>query len=261
MATGRTSRKWARVYMDGYDLSAFVRTLGPLSQVFATAPMAALSDGVAGVLPDHGEASVGTLAGFLDNTASGLHTQLNAPGTFREVLVPIGIRAAPAQGDPAFGGAFEQLDYQAVPGDGFVFAELQFGNVDAGYVDGVAAKQYRDVWGVLLHARGDETAGNTAIGVDDNGGTSAFGGLFCYQLFSSNGTVTVAAQDAATNTDPSFAGITGASSGVVNASVTPVSGIVGVSRTLTIRRFLRWQLVLGTATTCNFASAFIRGRG
>ena len=41
-------------------------------------------------------------------------------------------------------------------------------------------------------------------------------------------------------------------------SVTPASGMVAISTTATVRRYLRWQISLGTATTATFALAFIR---
>jgi len=258
MATGRTVKKFTRFYANGFDLSGYTHTFGPLEQVFAGTPMAALTDEVQNVLNGHATIKVGTLNGFFDNTAtSGLHAVANAPGSGRTIMCPIGIRAAPAQADPVFAGIFEQLNYYAVPGDGFVTATLEFGARDL--VSGSPA--YDECWGYLLHARGAETAANTAIGFDDGlGGPTTKGGIFAYQLFSSNGTVTLTAQDAATNTNPSFANITNATSGSIDASTTPVSGHIELGVTATIRQFLRWQLAFGTATTANFAAGFIRGR-
>jgi hypothetical protein len=78
-----------------------------------------------------------------------------------------------------------------------------------------------------------------------------------YQVFAGNGTATLKVQDAATNTNPSFADLSGATSGSVNCA-TPSAGVVAISTTATVRQYLRWQIVFGTATTVTFALAFVR---
>ncbi len=254
MATGRTHLKHARFYADGYDLSGFVRQFGPLAVEFEAKADAALSDEVLNVLLDHGMLGVGELNAFLDNTANGLHAVTSGAGVKRVVLAALGIRSAPAQGDPAFCGEFAQLDYKAAPEmGGYVAANVSFGNADAVG----AALAYAKPWGVLLHAKNAETAVNAASGVDDYGAATTRGGFLCYQLFSSNGTVTLKAQDSADNA--SFADLSGATSGSQDASSTPKAGIVALGTTATVRRYLRWQLVFGTATTATFALALVRG--
>lgn len=256
MATGRTHLRYVRVYADGYDLSGYTRQIGPLEIEFAADAMAALTDEVKNVLPDHASIGVGELNGFFDNTAtSGLHAAASGAGVKRTLLVAIGIRGAPAQGDPAWMGQFEQLGYHAVPEDGYVVANIPFG---MHAFDG-ATLLYDKVWGTLLAPLAARTAVNSAVGVDDNGAATTRGGLMCYQLLSSNGTVTLKTQDAATNADGSFADITGATSGSINASVTPAAGIVALGNTATVRRYIRWQLAFGTATTASFCLAFVRG--
>ena len=79
-----------------------------------------------------------------------------------------------------------------------------------------------------------------------------------YQLFSSDGTVTLKTQDASTDSNPSFGDLL--TSGSLDASAIPVAGIVALSKTATVERYTRWQIVLGTATTCTFALMFVRGR-
>lgn len=258
MATGRTVARWARFYADGYDLSGYARTLGTLGQEFDAPLGAALSDEVQGALIGQGSLSIGTLNAFLDNTAtSGLHVVANGAGARRVVMIPLGIRAAPAAGDPAFMGEFEQLAYFASPEQGgYVGVSIPFGQADA-----VAAHlAYQKPWGTLLHAKGAETAVNTSTGIDDNGAQTTRGGYLCYQAFAADGTATIKIQDASTNSDGSFGDLSGATSGVIDASSTPKSGIVALATTATVKRYLRWQIVLGTATTVTFALAFVRGQ-
>jgi hypothetical protein len=256
MATGRTVNKFSRIYVDGYDLSGYVRQIGEINTEFEHEPMAALTDQVKNALVGQVNFGVGDINAFLDNTATlGLHAMASGnAGTKRAVMIPIGIRADPAQGDPVFVGEFDQIAYKSVPEKGFVTANLKLGQMDAT----AAALAYSKAWGVLLAAKTARTAVNTAIGIDDNGGQSALGGYLAYQLFTSNGTVTLKVQDAATNLDASFADISGATSGLINASVTPVAGVVALARNATVRQFLRWQLVFGTATSATFALAFVR---
>lgn len=257
MATGRTVNRFTRVYSDGYDLSGYIRTLGQLGAEFDAPSDAALSDEVKSALAGQAVISAGEFNGFFDNTDTvGLHAHASGAGVKRTLMVAIGIQAEPAQGDPAFAGEFEQLGYKAVPDAGFVVANIPFGKASAI----AAALAYDNPWGVLLHAKAAKTAVNSSIGVDDWGAATAFGGFMCYHLFTSNGTVTLKVQDAATNLDGSFADLSGATSGSIDASVTPKYGIVALGRTADVRRYLRWQLVLGTATTATFALSFHRAK-
>jgi hypothetical protein len=82
--------------------------------------------------------------------------------------------------------------------------------------------------------------------------------VFAYHIFSSDGTVTVKCQHASANNDGSFADLTGATSGSVDATSTPQHGLAALSTSLTVNRYLRWQISLGTATTVTFAAALIR---
>ena len=78
-----------------------------------------------------------------------------------------------------------------------------------------------------------------------------------YQVFAGDGTATISVEDATTNSDANFAALTGATSGEIDFS-TPTAGIVAIGRTATVRRYLRWQISLNTATTVTFALAFVR---
>ncbi len=251
----RTHLKHFRVYADGYDLSGYERSLGAMGSTFEVSPDTAITDEVKNVIIGQPNISIAPINGFLDNDTAGKFNVMKAGNGTRTMMIPIGANAAPSAGNPVFAWRFEQTSYMVEPSNaGFSAANLTLG--DASYA-GVLT--YSKPWGVLVHAKSAETAVNTAIGIDDNGAQTTAGGIFCYQLFSSNGTVTLKMQDASTNTNPSFSDLSGATSGSINASVTPVSGMVALGTTATVRRYLRWQLVFGTATTATFAIAFIRG--
>lgn len=253
MATGRTHNRWLRVYLDGYDMSGYARDLGECGAVYDAIDLTALSDAVKGVLPGQPALMGGPLNGLLDNTATaGLHVVASGAGVARALMAPIGIRAVPAAGDPCFAATLQQLSYQSTDSGGGAFVTVGFGGASPSALPGAG-----NPWGLLVHAKGAETGVNSSTGLDDRGASSALGGLFAYQAFSSNGSVTLKLQHAAANNDGSFADLTGATSGSINASVTPAAGQVAIAP-VTVNRYLRWQLVLGTATTVTFALAFIR---
>lgn len=248
---GRTLEQWLRFYTDGYDLSGYIRTVGLLSMKFeeheATCP---LVDAVKGYLAGKGDISFGPLNAVLDPVTGGLHDIAKGAGISRVVMIPIGIQAAPAMGDPVFSGRFQQGAYQAA-GEVVVTVNLPFEGWDTANLI-----SYVNPWGRLLHAKGAETAVDSGTGINDGAQTTK-GGYFVYMLFSSNGTVTLSVDDSANGS--TWLALSGATSGSINASVTPVAGIVPLGVTATVRQYLRWQLAFGTATTATFASAFVRG--
>jgi hypothetical protein len=247
----RTHIKHSRVYVNGVDMSGYSRTFGPLGWMFGAEPDAALTDGAKNILIGQADIQAGTLNAFLDNDAAGLFAA--QAQTTRNLMIAIGANAAPVAGDPIFAWKFEDTGYTVDQGSGFVAANLPFGG--ASYASTLT---YKRPWGVLLHAKGTETAVNAAAGIDDVGAATALGGIFCYHLHSSDGTITLKAQDAATNSDGNFSDIASATSGSITAAVTPQSGMVALGTTSAVRRYLRWQIVLGTATTATFTLGFIR---
>ncbi|MFH0938244.1 MAG: hypothetical protein V1899_03050 [Planctomycetota bacterium] len=258
MATGRIREQDRRFYVDGVDLSGHTRKTGDLKWEHVVPVDAAWTDAVkAAIAIGQASLGIGTFNGFFDNTAtSGLHTVMNGAGVKRVVMIPQGVRGAPAQGDPVYCGEFEQLDYKAQVDNNIIVASIPFGEVDAI----AAAINYTKPWGKLLHAKGNETAVNSAIGIDDVAQSTA-GGFMCWQIFSVTGTgsVTLTVQDAATNTDVSFANVSGLTSGAIAHTAVPSAGIIALATTATIRQFTRWQISFSTITGCNFALAFIRG--
>ena len=256
----RTHLKFCRVYVDGVDLSGYTRQIGALNWMFDSESDAALTDESKNILVGKGDIQAGPINAFLDNDAAGLFV-LAGSGTAdhgtRNLMVAIGANAEPVAGNPIFAWKFEQIGYQMEQGSGFVAANIPFGG--ASYASTLT---YKKPWGVLLYpkaARTSATGANTAVGIDDYGASPpSLGGIFAYHLFSSDGTVTLTAQEADTNVDGSFGAITGATSGSITAAVTPKNGMVALSTSAAIKRYLRWQIAFGTATTATFAIGFIR---
>lgn len=250
--TGRTVQKHARIYIDGYDMSGFTRSVPSLATSFDEVIGTALDDEIKNGLPGHASISPGTLSAFLDNTASsGMHAIMSGGNGTRTIMIPIGDRAAPAEGDPVFAGQFEQLDYIAT-GDDFVNAAIQIGNWSnlAGTLD------YEKPWGTLLHEKKAETGVNSSAGLDCyKEVASDLGGFLVFMVFSGDGTATISVEDSADNS--SFSALAGATSGELDCS-SPQHGLIALGTTATVRRYLRWQISLNTATTVTFALAFIR---
>jgi len=262
MATGRTLNKYYRVYAGGYDLSGFGREIGPIGIEVEEADLSAWMDPVKGYLKNRAQVGIGTLNAVLDNTATtGIHAVMGTAGIKRDILIALGIQAAPAAGDPAFMGQFAQSGYQEVDNGGAMTVTIPF----EGW-DGIANSMlYAPGWGVLLHPNAAETGVNAGTGFDNpTGGQTLNGGLMAYHVLASSGpshTATLKVQDAATNTNPSFADLSGATTGVITVTA-GVSGLIALPTTgagATVRQFLRWQIVLGTATSVTFLIGFVRG--
>jgi hypothetical protein len=251
----RTHKRFTRIWVDGFDMSPTIKDAGSHGIAWDAPAAAAYADQIYNT--SHGFSSIvaGPYQSFFDNTATyGFHTVFkDDPTAGRTVMVAYGNLVEPTSGSTMFMGKFEQSAYLAAEGDTWVASTLALSNSFQG------ALQYAKCFGSLLHGKTAETAVNTAVGIDDRGAATTLGGLFGYMLFSSNGTVTLKGQDAATNTNPSFADISGATSGVIDASSSPKFGIISLANTATIRRYLRWQLAFGTATTATFAIGLVRG--
>lgn len=260
MATGRTLNEYTRVYINGYDLSGYGRTIGPLNVDTEMADISSWmgADGCHNFLPNKVDVSAGTFVGLFDSTPTvGINAILGGAGVLRKLMAPIGIQAAPAKGDPCFCGVFGQKEFKTAESGGTMIANVPFGEWDAASVI-----QYWKSWGTLLHAKGAETGANTAIGVDDNLGASAAGGWMMYQLFTSNaaGTVTLSVEDSLTNLNAGFGNVI-ATTGAIGFASIPASGVIAIAPiTAAVRRYIRFQVALaGGMTSATFATAFMRG--
>jgi hypothetical protein len=260
--TGRIRRQDYRVYIDGYDLSGFGRTIGPLAVEYDEAELTAyMSDTVKGYLRNTAMVNVGTLNAVFDNTAgTGLFVLAGASGVPRNILVTIGDRAAPVDGNPCFGGTFNQNGFNAEDSGGAVTATIPY----SGWAGTASSAAYNIPWGTLLHASAQRLVAdpvNDQPGFDNPLGavSTTKGGYFMYEVLDGDGgNLTLSVDDAAApNIDGSFAPLVGATSGLILADP-GVSGIVAIGTAATVRRYLRWQIAFGTSVDVTFVSAFMR---
>jgi hypothetical protein len=251
----RLNPKYTRVYANGYDISGTARNYGTVGTKIKLPTAAAYSDAIENTVPGGANIVCGPINAFLSPSAAiGLHELLKAGNVVTDIMIVEASITEPAVGAPVFVWTMQEAEYTAND-DEIVGVNVVF--PDAAYT---TVKGYDNPFGLLVHANGAETGANTAVATIDNGAASTKGGIFAWQLFSSNGTVTLSIDDAAANTgDGDFGALTGATSGSITASVTPKSGMVALSTTATVKRYIRWQLAFGTANTATFALAFIRG--
>ena len=259
MATGRTTGNHTRAYVDGYDLSGDVMSVGELTVLWQDDSVAGLNWGVKGTLLGRPTANAGPLNALLNSDPGRIHalTTFQTPAA-RNVMIPMGIRAAPAQGDPVFCGVFEQIKYGSTPGENIAGVTMEFGSMDS-----TAQINYGALWGVMLHALGLESAVNSANGIADALGVQTLlGGWMMYQItaYGGTGSAEIKVQDS-TTAGGVYADVTGLTSGAIAHTAMPTSGIIQLATTATVRAYTRWQIVLTGLTSVTFALAFMRGRG
>jgi len=240
-------------------MSGYARTVGELGWGFDPNEVITLTDAAKGALPGQCNISVGDINAVLEtNTGTtAMHDIFkNGGDAVRDVMIPIGIRAAPAQGDPVFCAQVSQKSYMANdPGEGIATVTMGLGNQDIRN-DSTGNFMYSLPWGVMVAEKMTSTAANTGTYDYDFGDTgAAYGGYMMYQLFTSSTGVTLSIED---STGGAWSSLV--SSGVINASTTPVAAVEVLGSTGTVDEYLRWQIDMGAATTATFAIAFVRGR-
>lgn len=245
---------FTRVYVNGYDLSGSFNNVGTVGVEHQDDGGTAYSDGVKNYTIGRADIKAGPINAYLSPSSStDIHELLNAGNVEIDLMVGFGSDSVPVAGDPMFAWKMKQKSYKG-ESSGTVGVTIDISGASPN-----SPKTYDKPFGNIVHAKGTETAANTAAGIDDNGASSALGGIFVYQLFSSDGTVTLSLEEASTNTNANFAALTGATSGSIDATTTPKSGMVALATTATVKRYIRWQLAFDTASTATFALGFIRG--
>jgi hypothetical protein len=172
--TGKTHPRHFRVLVDGYDLSGDMRAINGIGVTFEQADATGWGNGAKQWLNGQGTVMLDGLTALFNNTetatgpvAAGAHTVLNGE-TELNAAVFMGIRAAPAIGNPAFGGPFTQGGYTLTGG----------GNdpvmVNASYYGSATQSLDAAVFGVAL-AIGAELSGTTNNASVDNTASSADG--------------------------------------------------------------------------------------
>lgn len=249
--SNRFVKKWTRTYYQGYDISGYTRSWGQAGEEYALVgedePM--LDEAVKGVMLGQATPMVGPISSVMDNTASGMHATFSGQSS-GVLTVAIGFDGAPAAGDPVYAGEFEQLSYMGDVGEDVPVTLTFAQTVNA------TTLLYDRHWGRLLHASGAETGANSSTSDYDHGAQTTYGGFMVYHMLSSDGTAAIKVQDADTDLDGSFSDLL--TSGDVDASASPQSGLVALARDATVERYVRWQLALNTATTVTFVLSFHR---
>lgn len=263
----RTNKKWMRVYIDGYDMSGYVRDAGTLSDISDAQEDACLTDAVKNVIVGQDTITAGPINSVLDNDGvtypAGMFATFGAAGTNHNIAVDFGILAATAIGDPMFAAQMAETSFQVNEGNGFMSVNLGLDK----YVPGTPTL-FGDPFGYVLHPKGVETAvnsANTPSCCNWTPGATALGGIFVYQLFAASGggagTVVLKMQDSADGST-SWGDVTGATSAaLVTAAVTttPQSGMITTTLTQAVKQYTRWQLVFGgSCTSATFFAGFIR---
>lgn len=257
MATGRSvPNDFEQLYIDGYPMTCYTMSIDERGVEYPEYNNFTWCDNIKGALVGKPTAIFGPVNGVFDNTATtGIHVLANAAqGAKRNILHVRGVRGTPAMGDDTFAAQMIQSAYKMV-GDDIVTVTMQFAS------DANSQPAYDEVFGVLLHPYGAETAANTANTNVDNGAATAAGGYFVYHIHSITGagTVTVSVDDSANGTV--WAALSGATSGAIATASAPTSGVIELATNADVRRYLRPQIAFGgSATACTYVSAFVRGR-
>ena len=257
MATGRTLDRWTRVYADSSpNMPTFIQSIGPLITQFNSASMLAMNDNINGGFNTHPTISPTVLNTVVDSRVLGTTGGFVAGklADARVISIVIGMRAAPVDGDPVFTGEWYQ-DTDIYDAGDMSYVTAQFGDIA---VD--TNLSYDNCWGHLVHASSAETGVNSSTGIDDYGAQTEFGGFMTFHRINGDGTATVTIEHADANNDGSFGALTGATTGEIDWDTWSATqwGIVELSKTETVKRYLRWQVSLNTATTLNFILVFVR---
>ncbi len=196
MATGKTNSRWYRLCYGGYDLSGDARTVGGFGAEFGEEDVTGWSDGVINFNMGRPRLFIeGFQAVFNNTAATGSHTVLSTLlNSYASMFV--GIRAAPAVGDPTFSIPLQQSAYTST-GDGPVLVNVNavVGQTGLLSLSGLSIKPF----GVALAVGASLTSNTNGTSVD-NGASSANGCVaYLHITASSGGTWALTLQDSTDN--------------------------------------------------------------
>lgn len=177
-STGKTHVRYCRFLLNGTNLSGDMRTVNGFGVQYDQADGTGWSDGTRQWLAGYGTVKLdGLTALFNNNTAAigpvnpGSHTALATLGN-SYASVFIGIRAAPAIGNPTYSAAFEQGGYSTAGGTSDALM------IEASFFGSGTLELTTNVWGVCL-ANGTELTTTTNNGSVDHGAATT-GGYIAY---------------------------------------------------------------------------------
>lgn len=233
----------AAFYVDGYDLSGDIGSLGRINSARAVNEVPGIDVSAMERLHAHRDGGMEWTAWFND-AAGQAHPALSTlPTTDRQAMY---CHRATA-GAPAAACVAKQLSYDGSRG------------TDASFSFTVTAESngYGVEWGRLMTAgKRTDTAATNGSSVDFGTGSTAFGLQAYLQVFSFTGTsVTVKLQESSDNgAGDAFADVTG---GAFTAATARGAQRIQTGRTQTVERYLR-VVTTGTFTSAVFAVMVVR---
>jgi hypothetical protein len=125
MATGKTNARWCRLLVDSLNISGDSRQVGSIGVTYQTQDVTGYNDGVHNFTLGRQDFIFSGYQAIFDNTPSGSHIEFSA---LEEYVMSffIGIKAAPAAGDPVILQTLEQVSY-TVSGSDAVLIDAEFG--------------------------------------------------------------------------------------------------------------------------------------
>lgn len=154
-----------RFIADGVDLSGDTRQIGSFGTEYAESEVTGWSDGVVNVTLGQQMRELSGYQAVFNNGVGGAYTELSALEEYI-VSLPIGINAAPAVGNPAFMGSFEQISYDTTGTDAIL--------LDVEFRKSVTDADVDKCWGIVL-ANATSRSGTWNGTSVDNGASSANG--------------------------------------------------------------------------------------
>jgi len=262
MATGRTLGRYGRLYLNTLDMGSYTTSIGPFTHEFEVIPFETpMVDEVRGYMLGRAiTISPGKVNGVLHARSGDVPMVAQYPASTNSILTyAVGIRAAPAAGDPVFCTAAPMLNYLATESGGAVTFTADFADTWRQTYVG----KYGTPWGALVHAYAARTAANSSAGFDDplaSGATTNFGGYMTYHTFTGDGTATITVQHSTTtNENASFGDLGGCTTGELDFSTNRTGIVETTTATTAVGRYLRWQIALNSANTVTFVLSFVRG--
>jgi hypothetical protein len=171
--TGKTTSRYLRLLAGGYNLSCDMRTVSSFGVTHDQTEVTAWCDDAKQYLSGAGSVMIDGFQALFSNAPAGngldagSHVVLSELGS-QYVSIFIGVRGAPAVGDPTFSAAFEQGGYTSSPTISDAVA------VEASFYGSAVLPLSTYVWGNAL-AAGDAWAVTTNGQSHDNGAETTAG--------------------------------------------------------------------------------------
>ena len=248
MATGKTNPKHYRLFLDEFDMSGDARTVGSCGITFKEDDVSGWSDGVLNFLLGHGQASIDGFQAVFNNTAvTGAYTELKGREEYLASLL-VGIRAAPAIGDPCFMCPLEQGQIK-IAGDGPVLMDVSL----IGPGQGFTVPSGTGVFGAVLAPKTTFTITTSSASVDNL--ASSANGLHAFLYVFTAETVGSWALKVQHSTNDS------AWSDLITFTSTGVA-VTGEQKTVTgtVNRYLRAQWTYTGGGSTNLIAAVVAAR-